>query len=105
MGGGQPIAAGLSCPPTQIFEQWLAMDLVIAVNCLNNYKRICSTKYWYCLLVYENQFLDIQAYTCGGQHIPTGLPYPPPKILERWLFTDNEMALKYYITKNDENFL
>ena len=34
----------------------------------------------------------------GGQHIPAGLPYPPPKILEQWLFTDNEMTLKYNIT-------
>ena len=25
MGGGQPIPAGLSSPPTQIFEQWMAM--------------------------------------------------------------------------------
>ena len=98
MGGGQPIPAGLSCPPTHIFEQWLAMDLVIAVNYFNNYKRICSTKYRYCLLVYKNQFLKIQPYTGGGQHIPAGLPYPPPKIVERWLFTDNEMTLKYNIT-------
>ena len=83
MGGGQPIPAGLSCPPpppppTQIFEQWLAMDLVIAVNYFNNYKRICSTKYRYCLLVYKNQFLEIQPYTGGEQHIPAGLPYLPP---------------------------
>ena len=74
------------------------MDLVIAVNCFNNYKRICFTKYRYCLLVYKIQFLEIHPYTGGGQHIPAGLPYPPLKILEQWLFTDNEMTLKYYIT-------
>ena len=34
----------------------------------------------------------------GGEHIPAGLPYPPPKILEQWLFTHNEMTLKYYNT-------
>ena len=85
-------------PPTQIFEQWLAVDLVIAVNCFNNCKRICSTKYRYCLLVYKNQFLEIHPYTGGGQHILAGLPYLPHKILERWLFTDNEMTLKYFIT-------
>ena len=74
------------------------MDLVIAVNCFNNYKQICSTKYRYCLLVYKNQFLEIHLYTGGGQHIPAGLPYPPPKILEQWLITDNIMTFKYYIT-------
>ena len=42
VGGGEPISAGLSSP-TQIFEQWLAMDLVIAVNYFNNYKWICFT--------------------------------------------------------------
>ena len=52
--------------PTQIFEQWLAMDLFIAVNCFNNYKWICFTKYRYCLLVYKNQFLEIHPYTGGG---------------------------------------
>ena len=64
-GGGQPIPAGLSCPPppTQIFEKWLSMDLVIALNCFNNYKRICFTKYRYCLLVYKNL---IHPYTGGG---------------------------------------
>ena len=38
--GGQPIPAGLSCPPTWIFEQWLAMDselLLIAVTTINGY--------------------------------------------------------------------
>ena len=52
----------------------------------------------YCLLVYKNPFLEIHPYTGGGQHIPAGLPYPPPKILEQGLFTHNEMTLKYYIT-------
>ena len=35
------------------------------------------------MLVYKNQFLEIHPYTGGGKHIPAGLPYPPPKILER----------------------
>ena len=43
-GGGATYPSWLILPPTQIFEQWLAMDLVIAVNCFNNYKQICSTK-------------------------------------------------------------
>ena len=68
------------------------MDLVIAVNCFNNYKRICL------LLLYKIQFLEIHPYTGGGQHIPAGLPYPPPKILEQWLLIDNIMTFKYYIT-------
>ena len=77
MGGGQPIPAGLSCPPTRIFEQWLAMDselLLIAVTTINGY---VFAKYRYCLLVYENPFLEIHPYTGGGQHIPAGLRYPP----------------------------
>ena len=46
----------------------------------------------------QNQFLEIHPYTGGGQHIPAGLPYPPPKILELWLFTDNEMPQMQPIT-------
>ena len=49
-------------------------------------------------VVYKNPFLEIHQDTGGGQHIPAGLPYPPPKILEQGLFTHNEMTLKYYIT-------
>ena len=37
--------------------------------------------------------------TGGGQPIPAGLSYPPPKILEQWLFTVNEMTLKYTLLK------
>ena len=40
MGGGQPIPAGLSCPPTQIYEQWLAIDSelpLIALTTINGY--------------------------------------------------------------------
>ena len=70
----------------------------IAVNCFNNYEWVCFTKYRYSLLVYKKPFIEIHLFTGGGQHIPAGLPYPPPKILERWLFTHNEMTLKYYIT-------
>ena len=53
---------------------------------------------FWAVIGYETQFLKIHPYTGGGQHIPAGLPNPPPKILERWLFTHNEMTLKYYIT-------
>ena len=49
-------------------------------------------------VVYKKTFLEIHPDTGGGQHIPAGLPYPPPKILEQGLFTYNEMTLKYYIT-------
>ena len=79
--GGQPIPAGLSNPQPMNFEQWLAIDFVIAVNCFNNYKWICFTKYRYCLLVYKNPFLEILSFTGGGrggQHNSAGLPYPPP---------------------------
>ena len=76
-------------PPTQIFDQWLAMDFVIAVNCFNNYKQICFIKYRYCLLVYKTHFLKFfHLLVCvggggggggggEGQHNPAGLPYPP----------------------------
>ena len=53
-------------PPTWIFEQWLAMDselLLIAVTTINGY---VFTKNRYCLLVYENPFLEIHPYTGGG---------------------------------------
>ena len=46
----------------------------IAVNCFNNYKWICFTKYRYCLLVYIYRFLEFHPFTGGGQHIPAGLP-------------------------------
>ena len=65
-------------PPTWIFEQWLAMDselLLIAVTTINGY---VFAKYRYCLLVYENPFLEIHPFTGGGQPIPAGLSYPPP---------------------------
>ena len=97
MGGGQPIPAGLSCPPTQIFEQWLAMDselLLIGVTLL------------------MGMFHKIQILPAGiqktiswnssiywwGATYPSWFTLPPPKILEQWLFTHNEMTLKYYIT-------
>ena len=65
-GGGQPIPAGLSCPPPMIFEQWLAIDFVVAVNCFNNYKLICFTKCIYCLLVYKTHFLKFIHIQVGG---------------------------------------
>ena len=97
VGGGGNLSQLVYLAPHPDFCQWLAMDLSIALNCFNNYKRICSTKYRYCLLVYTNQFIEIHPYTGGGQHSPAGLPYPPPKILEQWLFTDYKMTFKYYI--------
>ena len=60
--------------PQQDFWAVIGYGFWIAVNCFNNYKWICSTKYWYCLLVYKNQFLEIQPYTGGGQHIMFTLP-------------------------------
>ena len=84
--------------PHQDFWAVIGYGFWIVVNCFNNYKWICFTKYRYCLLVYINPFLEIHPFTGGGQHIPAGLPYPPPKILERWLFTVNIMTFKYYIT-------
>ena len=40
-GWGATYPSWFILPPTQIFDQWLAMDLVIALNCFNNYTRIC----------------------------------------------------------------
>ena len=61
---------------------------------------ICCLKYlqWWLGGNHKTPFLEIHPFTGGGQPIPAGLPYPPPKILEQWVFTDNEMTLKYYIT-------
>ena len=103
-GGGATYPSWFTLPPTQDFWAVIGNGFWIAVNCFNNYKWICFTKYRYCLLVYKNPFLEIHPFTGGGQHIPTGLPYPPPKILKQWLFTDNIMTFKYYITQNKENF-
>ena len=49
--------------------------LLIAVTTINGYG---FAKYRYCLLVYENPFLEIHIFTGGGQPIPAGLSYPPP---------------------------
>ena len=50
--------------------------LLIAVTTINGYiSQNTDTA--------KNPFLEIHPYTGGGQHIPAGLPYPPPKILER----------------------
>ena len=49
--------------------------LLIAVTTINGY---VFAKYRYCLLVYENPFLEIHPFTGGGQPIPAGLSYPPP---------------------------
>ena len=43
--------------------------------------------------------------TGGGQPIPAGLSYPPPKTLEQWLCTENENDFKCYISENYENTL
>ena len=75
-GGGQPIPAGLYNPNPVIGYA--------NVHCFDNYKWICSTKYRYCLVVYKYPFLEIHPYAGGGGgHIPAGLLYPQPKILEQ----------------------
>ena len=66
--------------------------LLIGVTTINGYVSQNACKYT------TKQFLKFIHLLVGGQHIPAGLPYPPPKILEQWLFTHNEMTLKYYIT-------
>ena len=43
-GWGATYPSWFILPPTQIFDQWLAMDFVIAVNCFNNYPKVL--KYW-----------------------------------------------------------
>ena len=54
--------------------------LLIALTTINGY---VSQNTEYSLLVYKKPFIEIHLFTGGGQHIPAGLPYPPPKILER----------------------
>ena len=97
-GGGQPIPAGLSCPPTWIFEQWLAMDsklLLIAVTTINGY--VSQNTETACLYT-KNHFLKFIHLLVGGNISQLVYLTPPPKILEQWLFTHNEMTLMYYIT-------
>ena len=54
--------------------------LLIAVTTINGY--VSQNTDTACLL-YKKPFLEIHPFTGGGQHIPAGLPYPPPKILEQ----------------------
>ena len=46
-GCGQPIPAGLSYPPPMIVRAVTGYWFCYAVNCFNNYERICFTKYRY----------------------------------------------------------
>ena len=50
-GWGATYPSWFILPPTHDFRALTGYDFVIAVNCFNNYKRICFTKYRYCLLV------------------------------------------------------
>ena len=66
MGGGQPIPAGLSCPPLGFFEQWLAMDselLLIGVTTINGYvSQNTDTACYYT----KNHFLKFIHLLVGG---------------------------------------
>ena len=62
-GGGQPIPAGLSCPPPRFFEQWLAMDselLLITLTTINGYVSQNACKYT------TKQFLKFIHLLVGG---------------------------------------
>ena len=88
MGGGQPIPAGLSCPPPRFLSSEWAMGselLLMYFSTINGYvSQNKDTACWYT----KTHFLNKQI-TGGGQHIPAGLPYPPLKILE--LAMDSEL--------------
>ena len=90
-GGGQPIPAGLSYPPPKTLEQWLCTENENDFKCYisENYEN--TLKFGHFLHVYNNQSLEMPWMTGGGQPIPAGLSYPPPKTLEQWLCTDNEI--------------
>ena len=64
--------------------------LLIAVTTINGY---VFAKYRYCLLVYENPFLEIHPFTGGGQPIPAGLSYPPPRFLSSEWAMGSELLL------------
>ena len=51
--------------------------LLIALTTINGYVSQNACKYK------NKTILEIHPFTGGGQHIPAGLPYPPPKILEQ----------------------
>ena len=53
--------------------------LLIGVTTINGYvSQNTDTACYYT----KKPFLEIHPFIGGGQHIPAGLPYPPPKILE-----------------------
>ena len=52
--------------------------LLIAVTTINGY----VSKIQILPASIRKPISEIHPYTGGGQHIPAGLPYPPPKILE-----------------------
>ena len=49
----------------------------IAVNCFNNYKWVCFTKYRYSLLVYKKPFIEIHLFTGGGATYTSWFTLPP----------------------------
>ena len=90
-GGGQPIPAGLSYPPSRFLTSdwlWILLLLLTALTTINKYPNMFH-KIQILPASIQNPFLEIHPFTGlggggggGGRHNPAGLPYPPPKILE-----------------------
>ena len=69
-GRGATYPSWFILPPTHDFLALTGSDFVFAVNCSNNYKRLPAS--------IKNPISWNFSFTGGGQHIPAGLPYPPP---------------------------
>ena len=101
-GGGQPIPAGLSYPPPKILDPHLSTSIETALKCFNSYYYELTTESTCFMPVYNNLSQEIPRIRGGGQPIPAGLSYPPPKILDPHLSTSIETALKCFNSYYDE---
>ena len=78
-GWGATYPSWFILPPTRDFRALTGYDFVIAVNCFNNYKRICFTKYRYCLLK-KSHFMKFFIYRWGATY-PSWFTLPPCPLL------------------------
>ena len=98
----QPIPTALSYPPPQILVPNLSSKTETALKCFNSYYYELTTESTCFMPVYNSWSREIPHIRGGGQPIPAGLSYPPPKILDPHLPTSIETDLKCFNSYNDE---